>query len=154
MGNKILELLQSFHRLAWVKFNSEHQRVRLSDVSNLWGRLNNDQRLAVQNRFLRLPEHLRRLAARCEKEKGELLNIIKEKKERLMCPVCYDLPSGEIFSCSNQHVICSVCLPRLVGNICPTCREALGTRPRRHAYAEDGVRELNRLLETTNRVTG
>ena len=226
MGNKILDLVQSFHRLARSKFISEPWKVTpkvscfyqmpkqdqelvdrkyqaldestkefvcrmfptlsedqekelriafrmftskdLSSIlenkrsrwqcnyedPDLWGRLNEDQRQAVMNKFLCLPEHLRNLAARYKKEREELLNLIREKKERLMCPVCYELPSGEIFSCSNQHMICSDCLPQLVNNICPTCREALGTRPRRHAFAEAGVRELNLLLEMTNRVTG
>jgi len=71
----------------------------------------------------------------------------------LKCPVCLHLPTNVIFSCSNQHIICSGCLPRLVDNTCPFCREALGARPRRHAFAEAGVRELSLLREVANRVT-
>ena len=86
------------------------------------------------------------------KKEKNFSTSLGRKKERLMCPVCYDLPSGEIFSCSNQHMICSDCLPQLVNNICPSCREALGGRPRRHAFAEADVRELNLLMEMTRRV--
>jgi len=122
-----------------------------------WRQLNEDQRLHVQNKFSEIRtnilEFLSNFAALCEKEKEELFNLMKKKEELLECPVCTDLPSGEIFSCSNQHVICSGCLPQLVGNTCPTCREDLGVRPRHHIFAEAGVRELRLLREVTGSPT-
>jgi len=78
---------------------------------------------------------------------------VADKEEMLKCPACLNLPTNVIFSCSNQHIICSGCLPQLVGNTCPTCREDLGVRPRHHIFAEAGVRELRLLREVTGSPT-
>jgi len=69
---------------------------------------------------------------------------ITEKEETLECPVCF-LTAGikdrqEIFMCSEQHLVCSVCRPRLTE--CPTCRERFYGRARRHRFAEKMAEEL------------
>ena len=41
------------------------------------------------------------------------------------CPVCYEMmaPPQRIFQCSNGHLICGGCRPRLEG--CPKCRKPI-----------------------------
>ena len=34
-------------------------------------------------------------------------------KEKLECPICFDLASAPIFCCLEQHLICSDCLPKV-----------------------------------------
>lgn len=36
------------------------------------------------------------------------------------CPICLEIPSGEIFQCKNGHSLCSSCCSR--SPTCPTCR--------------------------------
>ena len=40
-------------------------------------------------------------------------NQIKSMKEKLECPICFDLASTPIFCCHQQHLICSDCLPKV-----------------------------------------
>ena len=40
-------------------------------------------------------------------------NQIESMKEKLQCPVCFDLASAPIFCCLEQHLICSDCLPKV-----------------------------------------
>lgn len=45
----------------------------------------------------------------------------------LQCPVCYEIPSGQIFQCNEGHHVCGRCKARL--NQCPVCRALFfGTR--------------------------
>ncbi|CAH0722535.1 unnamed protein product, partial [Brenthis ino] len=61
-------------------------------------------------------------------EKGEikpetLLNL----DDLLQCPVCYEIPSGQIFQCNEGHHVCGRCKMRL--DVCPVCRALFfGTR--------------------------
>ena len=83
-------------------------------------------------------ERLRRSIVK--KEKG-----ISKKKEELDCAVCLETARVPIYTCSEQHIICS-CSSDKVAN-CPQCREEL-TRPlKRHRYAERDVEELANLRE-------
>ena len=83
-------------------------------------------------------ERLRRSIVK--KEKG-----ISKKKEELDCAVCLETARVPIYTCSEQHIICS-CSADKVAN-CPQCREEL-TRPlKRHRYAEREVEELASLRE-------
>merc|ERR1711915_168319 len=41
-------------------------------------------------------------------------------EESLQCPVCYCVPSGQVFQCQHGHVICNGCRSRL--HFCPVCR--------------------------------
>ena len=76
------------------------------------------------------------------KEKEE---AIKEKESDLECPVCLETAGGQIFSCTEQHLVCSQCRPRV--RKCPQCRQSYPPTPLRHRYAEKSVRELQRLRE-------
>ena len=70
---------------------------------------------------------------------------ISKKEEELDCPVCRETALVPIYTCSEQHIICS-CSADKVAN-CPQCREEL-TRPlKRHRYAERDVEELANLRE-------
>lgn len=45
----------------------------------------------------------------------------------LQCPVCYEIPSGQIFQCNEGHHVCGRCKARL--DLCPVCRSLFfGTR--------------------------
>ena len=79
------------------------------------------------------------------KEKEE---AIREKESELECPVCLETAGGKIFSCIQQHLVCSQCRPRVVE--CPQCRQSYPPTPIRHRYAEKMVGELERLREELN----
>ncbi|XP_014360281.2 uncharacterized protein LOC106712294 [Papilio machaon] len=52
-----------------------------------------------------------------------LLNL----DDLLQCPVCYEIPSGQIFQCNEGHHVCGRCKARL--DVCPVCRALFfGTR--------------------------
>merc|ERR1712183_383262 len=70
-------------------------------------------------------------------------NQINEKRKELECPVCLELACSPIFMCSEQHLICSTCRPKLSN--CPECRVAYRGQNRRHRYAEKTAEELHRL---------
>merc|ERR1712037_611365 len=76
-----------------------------------------------------------------------LLNIdkkIEAKESDLECPVCMEVSTAPIFSCDEQHIICSDCRPKV--SICPECREPYPDKPRRHRYAEKAAKELEALI--------
>ena len=79
-----------------------------------------------------------------------LLISIREKESDLECPVCLETAGGEIFSCVEQHLVCSQCRPR-VGE-CPQCRQPYPPTPLRHRDAEKSVGELERLREELDRI--
>jgi len=73
-----------------------------------------------------------------------LLESIEQKEALLECPVCFNTASPPIYKCSREHLICSVCLPRMNGK-CPTCR--IPNRGNREPFrlAEENYRELLKL---------
>ena len=81
-----------------------------------------------------------------------LLNSMEEKQSELKCPVCLETAGGEIFSCVEQHLVCSQCRPRVVE--CPQCRQPYPPTPIRHRYAEKMAGELERLREELSRIVG
>ena len=76
-----------------------------------------------------------------------LLKSISEKEAELECPVCLRVvkTGAVIFSCQQQHLLCSDCRPRV--RECPQCREKYSQPPLRHRFAEKMARELNTLRE-------
>ena len=70
-------------------------------------------------------------------------NQIIEKEKELECPVCLEVACSPIFMCSEQHLICSTCRPKLSN--CPECRVVYTGKNRRHRYAEKTAEELERL---------
>lgn len=49
----------------------------------------------------------------------------KDSANFFECPVCYEYVLPPILQCSNGHLVCSDCRPKL--EQCPTCRDSLGT---------------------------
>ena len=57
---------------------------------------------------------------------------LKEVLSEFECPVCFEImmPPKRIYSCSNDHYICSLCLTDTKMKACPLCREDFTvTRP-------------------------
>ena len=77
-------------------------------------------------------------------------NKIIEKEKELECPVCLDVACSPIFMCSEQHLICSTCRPKLSN--CPECRVLYTGKNRRHRYAEKTAEELNSLKNKKDQV--
>ena len=50
---------------------------------------------------------------------------LKEVLSEFECPVCFEVmvPPKRIYSCSNDHYICSLCLTDTKMSACPLCRE-------------------------------
>merc|ERR1719507_1164714 len=69
---------------------------------------------------------------------------IEDKETDLECPVCMEVSTSPIFSCDEQHIICSDCRPKV--STCPECREPYPDKPRRHRYAEKAAKELEALI--------
>jgi len=69
---------------------------------------------------------------------------ISEKEKELECPVCFETATAPIYMCTEQHLVCALCRPKL--SECPTCREVYTERLRRHRYAEKAAEELLRLI--------
>ena len=76
--------------------------------------------------------------------------IISEKEKELECPVCLDVAASPILMCSEQHLICSICRPKL--SKCPQCKEKYTGKDRRHRYAEKTREELDMLREKKDQV--
>ena len=74
-----------------------------------------------------------------------LRKSISDKEADLECPVCLETAEGDIYSCQEQHLICSTCRPRV--KECPECRVAYKGPLRRHRYAEKTAVELRKLRE-------
>ncbi|XP_049887284.1 uncharacterized protein LOC126381829 [Pectinophora gossypiella] len=61
-------------------------------------------------------------------EKAETkTEALPDLDDLLQCPVCYEIPSGQIFQCNEGHHVCGRCKMRL--DVCPVCRALFfGTR--------------------------
>jgi len=68
---------------------------------------------------------------------------IKEKEADLECPVCLEPADIPIYMCTEMHLICSACKPKV--KECPECRQPYTGQPRRHRYAEKTAEELRKL---------
>jgi hypothetical protein len=77
---------------------------------------------------------------------------IEAKEKDLECPVCFEVASAPIFKCPQEHLICSVCRPKL--SECPECRVRYRGEPRRHRYAEKSSEELEELWKERAEVLG
>ena len=80
-----------------------------------------------------------------------LSNSIREKEAELACPVCLETADVPIFMCSQMHLVCSKCRPRVM--TCPECREVYQGPPKRHRYAERDAQELKKLRKEFSTVT-
>ncbi|CAL8124308.1 unnamed protein product [Orchesella dallaii] len=62
--------------------------------------------------------------------------------EDLRCPVCWDLPPGNIYQCKNGHTICETCVNNLYN--CPQCRVPYGNDRIRNRVAEALINNIQR----------
>ena len=77
---------------------------------------------------------------------------IEAKEEELGCPVCFELASEPIFMCSEEHLVCSTCRPKL--SQCPQCRKVYKKGFKRHRHAEKAAEELGVLYRERADVLG
>ena len=70
---------------------------------------------------------------------------IAEKEAELECPVCLEVAAPPILMCSELHLICSDCRPKL--KKCPVCRKSFRGRgvPKRHRFAEQMVQDVENM---------
>ena len=109
--------------------------TKLHETKKLIQNLPNDERLSIEP----------------NKELIEFIdNQIVEKEKELECPVCLDVACSPIFMCSEQHLICSTCRPKLSN--CPECRVGYTGKNRIHRYAEKTAEELIKLKNKKDQV--
>eukprot|EP00092_Neocalanus_flemingeri_P000379 GFUD01000403.1.p1 GENE.GFUD01000403.1~~GFUD01000403.1.p1 ORF type:complete len:806 (+),score=225.30 GFUD01000403.1:35-2419(+) len=72
-----------------------------------------------------------------------LAQSIKEKEADLECPVCFETADIPIFMCSEMHLICCRCRPKI--RECPECRLPYTGAAKRHRFAEKTAGELGKL---------
>ena len=80
-----------------------------------------------------------------------LVQSIKEKEADLECPVCFETASVPIFMCSEMHLICNRCRPKI--KECPECRLPYSGQPKRHRFAEKTAEELEELVQKMRKLT-
>ena len=70
---------------------------------------------------------------------------LQEKEECLTCPVCLEVASPPIFSCRDQHLVCSACRPKV--DKCPECRERYSGPRIRNRFAQMMAEDMLALRE-------
>lgn len=69
---------------------------------------------------------------------------ISDMEDELECPVCFEVSdTAPIFKCSEDHLMCRSCRPRL--SACPLCRARLGHKYQRFRGAERVAERLQAL---------
>jgi len=80
-----------------------------------------------------------------------LKSSIGSKEKDLECPVCLETSMTPIFCCSESHLICSSCRPKL--QICPECRTRYEDVPKTHRFAEKIAEEVIKLRKELDIIT-
>ena len=62
------------------------------------------------------------------------------KLEKYQCPVCWEVPPGNIFQCQEGHFYCEDCFNGITNDKCPICRVDL-ILPIRNRALEDVIRD-------------
>ena len=128
-----------------LELNKEKSKIIEDEIQDLKTRLQETKKL-IRN----LPD-AEKLSCGPNKELIEFIeNQIVEKEKELECPVCLEVACSPIFMCSEQHLICSTCRPKLSN--CPECRVVYTGKNRRHRYAEKTAEELERLRNKKDQV--
>ena len=71
-----------------------------------------------------------------------VLEVQQKAREELECVVCLEVPDGNVFSCSEQHILCSKCKQKII-LLCPICRQNFTkTPPTRNKLAEKMILKL------------
>lgn len=64
----------------------------------------------------------------------------------LQCPVCKEIPLGKVSQCQNGHLICDLCLVKVLSSsrpLCPECRADLRIASTRNLLAENLIRLIS-----------
>ena len=70
----------------------------------------------------------------------------------LACPVCFELPAGEVHQCYEGHCYCIDCFRRLHPRRCPECRDPIPLRNRSRAQ-EERVAALPAVCDHCDQIT-
>ena len=85
----------------------------------------------------------------------QLLDFIDRQidalKQELECPVCFVVATNPIFKCEDDHLICSICRPKMTQ--CPQCRANYQGGPKRFRGAERMADKLADLYRERENVT-
>lgn len=73
---------------------------------------------------------------------------LKALTRKLECPVCFEVPSGEIFNCQTGHSICSKC--SLLIDTCGMCQQPMTAS--RNFVMETLIAELKRKPDAASEV--
>ena len=77
----------------------------------------------------------------CSESLTAVLNVQQEARCELECVICLAIPPGEVFSCNNDHILCSGCNIKVT--VCPLCRINFEETPaRRNRLAEKLIQKL------------
>jgi len=77
-----------------------------------------------------------------------LASQISAKESDLECPVCLEISEAPIYTCLEQHIICSKCWIKMKNSRmsdCVICRSPYPEPPRHHRYMEKVSKELDLL---------
>ena len=128
-----------------VKIKEEKENTISTEITNLERKLN-DAEISIRNLLKVTNNNAMQLPAEPSKDLLDFIgHEISEKERELECPVCLDVADSPILMCSEQHLICGSCRPKV--SQCPECREWYTGKDRRHRYAEKIREELERLRE-------
>jgi hypothetical protein len=64
---------------------------------------------------------------RSEKGFNAHMNVKQSTSSELKCVICMELPISKVFSCTEQHILCSKCNLKI--DKCPVCRQDFKTTP-------------------------
>lgn len=62
-------------------------------------------------------------------------------EEEISCPICFEIPIGQVFQCKNGHTICEACCATL--RQCPECRVSYGDGKIRNRALEALLNKLS-----------
>merc|ERR1719450_778219 len=133
-----------------VKMKEERENTISTEILYLERKLN-DAEVSIRNLLKVTNNNTLQLPVDPNKDLLEFIeNEIIEKERELECPVCLDIAASPILMCSEQHLICGSCRPKV--SQCPECREWYTGKDKRHRYAEKTREELQRLREKKDQV--
>ena len=124
---KMVELIQQLEGFCTLLFKMKQKDLTRIEKNTLQTEINEQRKQLLES-----------LSELDDQSSLQSLNTLESQvKEEFTCPVCKELmlPPLQIFSCSNDHFICSGCLVQVLE--CPICRESyLQIKPTRRYKAE------------------
>ena len=125
--------LQSKYRKENMAMSNHHAKQR--------AQLEDRKRIKLENITRREKEISRKLKI-SRKELRERIKRNCENEEDFApeCPLCMEImtPPKKIYQCSEGHMVCSVCKPKMQNDLCATCRNENGYNSRCR-WIEDNI---------------